>query len=139
MQTFLPYENFEKSLKCLDRQRLGKQRVESWQIINILTGTSRSNAWKSHPAVLMWSGFENALKMYYNINLRIWEEQGYQNIKLYPIVIIGNVEFPTWLGDERFHSSHRAALLHKNSEFYSQFHWDEDPKLDYYWPITKEK
>ena len=29
MQTFLPYSNFKKSAKCLDRQRLGKQRVEA--------------------------------------------------------------------------------------------------------------
>ena len=38
MQTFLPYSDFEQSLSCLDNKRLGKQRVESMQILNILTG-----------------------------------------------------------------------------------------------------
>lgn len=32
MQTFLPYADFEKTAKCLDYKRLGKQRVEAWQI-----------------------------------------------------------------------------------------------------------
>ena len=29
MQTFLPYEDFRASARVLDRQRLGKQRVEA--------------------------------------------------------------------------------------------------------------
>ena len=36
MQTFLPYPNFADSLDCLDYRRLGKQRVEAFQIINAL-------------------------------------------------------------------------------------------------------
>ena len=36
MNTFLPYPNFEKSTKCLDNKRLGKQRIEAWQIYNAL-------------------------------------------------------------------------------------------------------
>ena len=38
MQTFLPYQNFIKSAKCLDYKRLGKQRVEALQIHNIISG-----------------------------------------------------------------------------------------------------
>ena len=36
MQTFLPYPDIEKSLNSLDSKRLGKQRVEAYQILNIL-------------------------------------------------------------------------------------------------------
>ena len=36
MQTFLPYKSFEKSAKCLDYKRLGKQRIETWQIYSAL-------------------------------------------------------------------------------------------------------
>lgn len=32
MNTFLPYADFQKSAQCLDNKRLGKQRVEAWQI-----------------------------------------------------------------------------------------------------------
>ena len=33
MQTFLPYPDFKKSLQTLDYRRLGKQRIEAYQII----------------------------------------------------------------------------------------------------------
>jgi len=33
MQTFVPYANFSESAKVLDRQRLGKQRVETLQVM----------------------------------------------------------------------------------------------------------
>lgn len=36
MQTFLPYSDFKKTAKCLDYKRLGKQRVEAWQIYETL-------------------------------------------------------------------------------------------------------
>ncbi len=43
MQTFLPYESFEKSAQTLDWRRLGKQRVEGMQIINAITGKTRKD------------------------------------------------------------------------------------------------
>jgi len=52
---------------------------------------------------------------------------------------------PVGFGDERLHSSHRAALLYKNPEWYGRFGWSEHPavpdskgRLPYYWPTTKE-
>jgi len=36
MQTFLPYSDFYKSISILDNKRLGKQRVEAKQILNII-------------------------------------------------------------------------------------------------------
>lgn len=56
MQTFLPYPDFELSARFLDRQRLGKQRVEAWQILNVLEELKipgRTPAWRNHPAVRM--------------------------------------------------------------------------------------
>ena len=41
MQTFLPYPDIQKSLESLDNKRLGKQRVESYQIISAITGRKR--------------------------------------------------------------------------------------------------
>ena len=38
MQTFLPYADFSKSAGVLDRMRLGKQRVETLQILQKLVG-----------------------------------------------------------------------------------------------------
>ena len=62
MQTFLPYSCFKQTANCLDYRRLGKQRVEAFQILNILEDITPNSRWKTHPAVLMWKGYENALK-----------------------------------------------------------------------------
>ena len=38
-----------------------------------------------------------------------------------------------WLGDKRFHASHRANLLRKDFEWYSQFGWTENLESPYLW------
>jgi hypothetical protein len=70
MQTFLPYANVKKSVKCLDSKRLGKQRVEAFQILNILLNRTKTSGWRNHPAVKMWKGHENALKVYFNESVK---------------------------------------------------------------------
>ncbi|KAL3696168.1 hypothetical protein R1sor_010244 [Riccia sorocarpa] len=37
LNTFLPYSSFERSIQCLDNRRLGKQRVEAKQILNVIS------------------------------------------------------------------------------------------------------
>ena len=64
MQTFLPFPAKRDSLDVLDNKRLNKQILETYQILNILTGNSKSNAWRNHPAVLMWEGSESELYRY---------------------------------------------------------------------------
>jgi hypothetical protein len=49
MQTFIPFPNYIRSVQTLDYRRLGKQRVEAMQIINILEGKQVSAGWKNHP------------------------------------------------------------------------------------------
>jgi hypothetical protein len=138
MQTFLPYPNFQKSAQCLDMRRLGKQRVEAYQLLNILLNRTTKKAWSNHPACLMWQGYENALKEYFNSVLMEWIKRGYKNNMLYETI---NVEYPIlyppWLGNEKFHASHRSNLLRKNKEYYSQFNWTESSDLPYIWP-TKD-
>jgi len=131
MQTFLPYSNFEKSSKCLDYRRLGKQRPEVKQILNAIL---YHTGWRNHPIVKMWTGYEEALKYYGNCVIHEWCERGYvNNMELFPV---RNVVYPPWLGMEKFHSSHRAALLAKDFKWYSQFGWKEEPKIDYIWIRT---
>ena len=62
MQTFLPYADFERSARALDAKRLGKQRVETIQVVRALTRPGYG--WANHPAVLMWKGYEEALGRY---------------------------------------------------------------------------
>lgn len=134
MQTFLPYPNFKQSAEVLDRQRLGKQRVEAFQILNILLGRTLTKGWRNHPAVKMWMGYANALKLYFNECVIEWKRRGYKNnMKLE--IIEGEVEMPKWFGEEKFHSSHRSNLLRKQKDFYSKFNWKEQDNLPYIWPV----
>ena len=130
MQTFLPHQDFGQTAKCLDWQRLGKQRVETRTIIDVLEG--RVNAWKNHPAVQMWAGYEGSLRLYCNVIIGEWVSRGYRNtMDLYHTT---DSRVPEWMGDPRLHGSHRAALLAKLPEHYGRFGWTEIPKIDYWWP-----
>jgi len=136
MQTFLPYSDFKKSAKCLDYRRLGKQRVEAYQILNTLTINPKSR-WRNHPAVKMWRGYEDALRLYINCMIFEWKSRGYKNnMKIYDVD--NNISFPTWFGDEKFHKSHRSNLLRKYPEWYEKFGWVEPNDLPYFWPSEKK-
>lgn len=139
MQTFLPYDDFAESARVLDRQRLGKQRVEGVQILRTLLGIS--DGWKSHPAVRMWAGHEGALYEYVVEVCAEWERRGYRNEKcaqhladLLPLIPDGSWVRPSWLGHPVFHRSHRSKLLAKLPEHYRRYWPDDDDKLDYVWP-----
>jgi hypothetical protein len=132
MQTFVPYDNVIEIAQCLDYRRLGKQRVETLQILKAL---QQGGGWSNHPATKMWAGYERGLAWYGNIIILEWIERGYKNnMEPFPNPA---PEFPSWWGDERVHSSHRAALLFKAPEHYNQFGWDEKPELNYFWPEGK--
>lgn len=149
LQTFLPYPSFEKSVEVLDYRRLGKQRVEAMQILQSLVSNHclsfpeflkdtvikplKEYGWGSHAAVKMWVGFEKALAVYFNNCVIEWTNRGYRNnLELIPVEC--HFEYPYWIGDDKFHSSHRAALLFKDFSFYSKFGWSESPGIRYYWP-----
>jgi len=134
MQTFLPYSDFEKTVKCLDWRRLGKQRVEAMQIYNIVAGRTDRKGWVNHPAVKMWRGYEDALAVYQNSCIEEWIRRGYNNNMLL-IEPKGEIIYPHWFEDEAFHSAHRQTLLSKDYEWYSQFNWKEEPKYEYIWPV----
>lgn len=130
MQTFLPYPDFARSAACLDPRRLGKQRVEAFQILRTLRGETRG--WANHPAVRMWRGHEAALGAYMDACIDEWTRRGYRNgmTRAAPEAWTP----PAWLGDEAFHASHRANLLRKAPEWYERWGWREDPTLPYVWP-----
>jgi len=138
MQTFLPYKDFVKSASVLDRQRLGKQRVENLQVIKALI--TPGYGWQNHPAVKMWRGHEYTLLKYQEAICNEWTSRGYKDTCLeksidllagYPI----GITKPEWLGDVEFHKSHQSNLLRKFPEHYSQYFTDVPDDLEYVWPI----
>lgn len=136
MQTFLPYADLKESVRVLDYRRLGKQRVETFQVLNILLDRTPTKGWRNHPVTVMWTGYEAALQLYQNYTIQEWIDRGYKNTMLFEEFDLEEVVMPTWFGLEKFHRSHRSNLLRKDYEYYSQY-FDEDINLEYYWP-TKE-
>lgn len=138
MQTFLPYPNFVASARALDWRRLGKQRVEGRQLQTAIQRGDRTG-WGRHPAALMWEKHVVALMAYTDCCIREWQRRGYENnmplmLEVDAPYFLTEVVMPPWLGDPAFHSAHRAALLYKDPDWYGQFGWTEEPKLDYIWP-----
>ncbi len=149
MQTFLPYSDFERSARALDHKRLGKQRVETIQVVRALTRPDYG--WKSHPAVLMWKGFEEALGRYGFACCEAWTELGFADTCALTIATdlraagIDAVRtqselavagaLPWWLGDEAVHRSHQSALVRKDREHYSGLFMDVPEDLAYVWPV----
>jgi hypothetical protein len=136
VQTFLPYQSCVKSASVLDMRRLGKQRVETLQILRCLV--LGNSGWQHHPAVKMWKGYELFLSHYGCCICREWIKRGYQDTclgKIKNTIREDDNWPPNWFGDDRLHSSHRSKLLNKNPVWYSQFGWTEKPDMNYFWPV----
>jgi len=138
MQTFLPYADFAKSAACLDRQRLGKQRVECKQILQALVSDTR---WSAHPAVRMWRGHAGVLIQYYDAIVLEWVKRGYKHVMELPQLperYYRQTTPPYWLGKYVFHAAHRATLLCKNEEHYAAYFSGTFPKYEYAWPVSSQ-
>lgn len=139
MQTFLPYQYFSECAEVLDRQRLGKQRVEVLQILNTILG--KTSGWENHPIVKMWKDYPVSL-CYYGIAIcGEWVKRGYKDTCLEKITVIWkdllNKNYtdapPPWLGKEEFHRSHQSNLVRKNPEHYRRYFPNVPDDLPYIW------
>ena len=145
MQTFLPYADFDATAAVLDGRRLGKQRVETMQILRALVFPSY-RGWKNHPATKMWRGFTPALVAYGLAVCAEWERRGHADAVGPGLLDFtgGRVpdvaalrrdgQLPPWLGFEPFHLSHRSALVRKDPEHYRGYFPDVPDDLPYVWP-----
>lgn len=136
MQTFLPYASYSDSAKCLDNKRLGKQRVEGLQILELLKTNKKTGAWANHPVCDMWRGYEQALIEYICVICDRWTSLGYKDTckeKALKFKDDTNIIYPWWLGIDEIHRSHRSNLYRKNSDAYNIFTSD-GPDLPYCWP-----
>lgn len=152
MQTFLPYPDFERSARVLDTKRLGKQRVETIQVVRALTWPTYG--WANHPAVLMWKGHEEALGRYGLVCCQAWTELGFgdtcavtiaadlrgfgiDTIRTQAELAVGEA-LPPWLGEEQVHVSHQSALVRKDPERYRPLFPDVPDDLPYAWPVRSQ-
>lgn len=148
MQTFVPYSDFEACARTLDVKRLGKQRVEVIQIVRALTVPGYG--WASHPAVLMWQGYEEALGRYGLTMCEVWLERGFgdtcagtiaedlrevgiETLRTYAELVEGGA-LPDWLFDEAVHRSHQSSLVRKDPGHYGPLFPGVPDDIAYLWP-----
>lgn len=142
MQTFLPWTSFRHSARALDRLRLGKQRLEAYQILLALRDAwalddyrehkdgrePNPKAWAAHPVTVMWAPYTGSLREYMNTMIAEWERRGYKNtMRRAPLARSGadpryalrpeEWRSPKWLTEE-FAAKHRALLISKDPAFY---------------------
>lgn len=151
MQTFLPCPDFAESARLLDQRRLGKQRVETIQVLRALTVPGYG--WRHHPAATMWAGYEEGLVRYGLDICEMWCELGRADtcattlrVDLTAATGLEQVrtqaeladagELPPWLGDPAFHRSHQAALVKKDPAHYRPLFPDVPDDLPYVWPAS---
>ena len=138
MQTFLPFPDYERCAQVLDRQRLGKQRVECLQIATALTNANYG--WQNHPAVKIWRGHLSGLIHYGLVICDEWTARGYKDScreKLLSLAAPSLKDEPGWLGSEEVHRSHRSNLLRKDAEHYApHFEQGLPNDLPYVWPVA---
>lgn len=143
MQTFLPYEDFQETARVLDYRRLGKQRVETWQLLRAINGEAKG--WANHPAARMWRGHEALLAMYGYMICSEWVRRGYNDSMTERIAeyfdIYGSPSEcprPPWLGDPSFHLSHQSNLIRKFPEHYGPLFPGISDGIPYVWPVSGE-
>lgn len=145
MQTFLPYSNFAKSVQSLDRQRLGKQRVETMQIMQAIYG------FRLITSQVIFTG--NDKRIYYNLKDELVNEDdiepdvqyGYEIEKEQRVV---DLPFDEWYLDPK---PGKAWLNHPAVRMWRGYEWmllryqratvDEWLSREYIdtcWPKTQE-
>jgi len=145
VQTFLPYPDLAASMAVLDDKRLGKQRVETLQVMKALIVPGYG--WQSHPVTRMWRGYRPALMEYQEATCAEWTRRGFADTCFEKTLAIlaevpedltayteGRFPQPPWWGREDMHLSHRSKLLAKAPELYRPAFPADPDDLDYVWP-----
>jgi hypothetical protein len=147
MQTFIPYgSDVVANARVLDFRRLGKQRVEAYQIVKALTEIDYG--WQNHPAVKMWRSHIDALCVYGLGMCSEWLSRGYKDslsvrfaeflgIDAQPSAsTLESIVWPEWIDRTDITVSHRANLIRKMPEHYGSIWPTVDSSLPYVWPVA---
>ena len=116
-------------------------------MLNALDGLTKG--WATHPAALMWRGYETALAEYGVVVCTEWKRRGYKDTMLERLSDLyhshritsehGYTVDPPWLGNADFHIAHQSNLLRKFPEFYRPLFPNVPDDLPYIWPTNDER
>lgn len=145
MQTFMTHDNYVDTAKALDNKRLGKQRVEAYQILKALRGDyNDTGAWVNHPATVMWRGHEADLALYgLTISIEFYE-RGFDGWNMCEIFNDLNAQltrakagkYPWWVNNELLHYTHQSNLVRKDADYYD---FQVPDNIPYVWPLDDEQ
>jgi predicted DNA-binding transcriptional regulator AlpA len=140
VQTFVFDNDFAVIARTLDNKRLGKQRVEAYQILNALSG--KSSGWMNHPATRMWLGHEYSLSVYGAVMCEVWKERGFRDslqdkfTEAIGIFYRQNTDSPWWLEEPMLHLTHKSNLVRKEPDWYQ---WDVPNNIPYIWAVPNSR
>lgn len=140
----------------MDNPRLGKQRVETLQVMQVLLRLRWDNAasvirafvpkgWRTHPVVLMWQGYEVSLATYQEAVCAEWTGRGFADTcrdKTRGLISVARSQghestgTPPWLGDAALHRSHQSNLIRKDPQIYVPLFPGVPDDLPYVWPVS---
>lgn len=138
MQTFFITNDNSYTAKLLDYRRLGKQRVEAIQLLDVLLRKAGllndgKKGWSEHVAVYNWYSEEGnwlpSLIDYTQAMIDTWIARGYKNtinLDKYRDYVKNNptlfrYDNPPWMQKEaEVLISHRARLLQKDTPYYME-------------------
>jgi predicted DNA-binding transcriptional regulator AlpA len=138
MQTFMTDTYFAVVAQSLDNKRLGKQRVEAFQILNTLTG--KSNGWANHPATKMWQGNEWQLANYGYEICQEWANRGFKDSleERFWNFLSENRNLhkpkPWWAKNSLLQLTHQSNLMRKLPDFYR---FKVPDNIPYIWPMIE--
>ena len=134
MQVFVPETDFREIARVLDYRRLGKQRVETFQILR--ANLDLTMGWKKHPASRMWADNLAGLSAYGVAMCEEWIARGYKDTTMEKIVALvapDPTDLPTWWGRMDIVESHRSNLVRKDADYYRPIYPDVPDDLPYLW------
>ena len=120
MNSFVCESSFQDTTSALDMRRLGKQRIECWQMLMALLG--QSTAYANHPATRAWSGYEYSLASFAIACHDEWISRGYKDTTRDRVVqlrtLLSNTGDPWWVTNDRYLNTIRGVLIGKMPEYY---------------------
>lgn len=130
----LPFASFLDA-KSPEKARFIFDRMQAYrETCSLLRKEGHKVGFSTHPAAVMWVGYEEYLKKYINTSIKLWIKKGYKNTMATYSVSPDPVK-PWWWGHSLFHDSHKASLQFKHPDHYSQY-FSEYTFTDYVWPCS---
>jgi hypothetical protein len=139
-QTFLPYEDFEKSAAVLDNKRLNSSINEGYEAYIFNLGNPNNKPIRhpnGHCIFRLWGQYETVLRIYLQALIREAKSRSMQpmDTEWFTDLEPELVSKPEWLGSPIFHELYQRHLVSKDFEYYKKYFHHQVPISGYLAPM----